>query len=101
MEIPFSDLKAASERSIYNLKITCICYRSWDVSGLGLGLSVLWTGASQRGYSIARVSDWTSHKTAVHARLEHRKGSIRVGHDADLIIWDRALTTTPYLLETD
>jgi allantoinase len=63
--------------------------KAWGgVSGLGLGLSALWTGASHRGYPISKVLEWTSHRTAVHARLDHRKGSIQVGHDADLIIWD-------------
>lgn len=63
--------------------------KAWGgVSGLGLGLSALWTGARKRGYSVAQVSEWTSLRTAVHAGLAHRKGSIKIGHDADLILWD-------------
>jgi allantoinase len=63
--------------------------KAWGgVSGLGLGLSALWTGAKQRGYSISKVIEWTSHNTAVHARLADRKGRIAKGYDADLIIWD-------------
>lgn len=67
--------------------------KAWGgVSGLGLGLSALWTGArdsaNERNHSISKVMEWTSHRTAVHARLDHRKGSIRMGYDADLIIWD-------------
>lgn len=63
--------------------------KAWGgVSGLGLGLSALWTGASKRGYSIGKVLEWTSMRTAVHARLDDRKGGITVGNDADLIIWD-------------
>ncbi|CAG7846420.1 Allantoinase [Serendipita indica DSM 11827] len=63
--------------------------KAWGgISGLGLGLSVLWTGAKKRGYSIKRVMEWTSERTALHARLHHRKGSITVGHDADLIVWN-------------
>ncbi|CAG8768355.1 13364_t:CDS:1, partial [Acaulospora colombiana] len=63
--------------------------KAWGgVSGLGLGLSALWTGAKQRGHSISKVIEWTSHNTAVHARLADRKGRIEKGLDADLIIWD-------------
>jgi allantoinase len=77
--------------------------KAWGgVSGLGLGLSALWTGASKRGYSIGRVLEWTSLRTAIHARLDQRKGSIKVGCDADLIIWDPnkeirvSIWTVPY-----
>lgn len=65
--------------------------KAWGgISGLGLGLSALWTGACQRNrnISIGRIIDWTSFRTAVHARLADRKGKIQIGHDADLIIWD-------------
>ncbi|KAG8815367.1 hypothetical protein FRC17_000737 [Serendipita sp. 399] len=63
--------------------------KAWGgVSGLGLGLSALWTGAKKRGYGIREVVRWTCENTAVHARLHHRKGKIQVGYDADLILWD-------------
>ncbi|KZT07861.1 allantoinase [Laetiporus sulphureus 93-53] len=58
------------------------------ISTLGLGLSLLWTEGSRRGLEIERVAEWVCAKTARHAGLEHRKGHLKVGYDADLIIWD-------------
>ncbi|TFK46625.1 allantoinase [Heliocybe sulcata] len=58
------------------------------VSTLGLGLSALWTEGRKRGVSAAQVVRWMSKRTAAHAGLADRKGAIRVGHDADLVIWD-------------
>ncbi|KAG8823855.1 hypothetical protein FRC18_010650 [Serendipita sp. 400] len=63
--------------------------KAWGgISGLGLGLSAIWTGAKKRGYGIRDVVRWTCENTATHARLDSRKGKIEVGYDADLIIWD-------------
>ena len=58
------------------------------ISTLGLGLSLLWTEGKKKGVSIGRILQWTSNRTAIHAGLNSRKGEIRVGLDADLIIWD-------------
>lgn len=58
------------------------------ISTLGLGLSLLWTEGKKRGISIGEIIKWTSVKTADHAGLSDNKGSLRVGSDADLIIWD-------------
>ncbi|KAJ4483394.1 allantoinase [Lentinula aciculospora] len=58
------------------------------ISTLGLGLSLLWTEASQRGISLAQIIDWTSVKTAKHVGLHERKGKLQTGYDADFIIWD-------------
>jgi len=58
------------------------------ISTLGLGLSLLWTEGRKRGVDIKRIVDWTAVKTAKHAGLEHRKGQLKVGYDADIIIWD-------------
>lgn len=58
------------------------------ISTLGLGLSLLSTGAQKRGIAFERVLAWCSSNTARHASLEDRKGGIAEGKDADLAVWD-------------
>ncbi|KAF8633355.1 hypothetical protein AX17_004527 [Amanita inopinata Kibby_2008] len=58
------------------------------ISTLGLGLSLLWTEAKDRGVSIGQISRWTSKNTAKHAGMGASKGELKVGYDADFIIWD-------------
>ncbi|KIY73043.1 allantoinase [Cylindrobasidium torrendii FP15055 ss-10] len=58
------------------------------ISTLGLGLSLLWTEGRKRGVGIGKIIDWTSKKSAQHASLDHVKGALKVGYDADIIIWD-------------
>lgn len=58
------------------------------ISTLGLGLSLLWTEARKRGVGIDKVVDWLCVKTAKHAGLADTKGQLKVGYDADLVIWD-------------
>jgi allantoinase len=58
------------------------------ISTLGLGLSLLWNEEKKRGLTIAQIIDWTSVKTAKHAGLSHIKGQLKVGYDADVIIWN-------------
>jgi allantoinase len=58
------------------------------ISTLGLGLSLLWTEGRSQDITIKQIVDWTSTKTAEHAGLGNVKGQIKVGYDADLIVWD-------------
>ncbi|KAG9090869.1 hypothetical protein FS749_000221 [Ceratobasidium sp. UAMH 11750] len=60
------------------------------ISTLGLGLSLLSTAAKRRGVAFERLLTWCSANSALHAGLADRKGSITVGKDADLAIWDAA-----------
>ncbi|RPD55615.1 allantoinase [Lentinus tigrinus ALCF2SS1-7] len=64
------------------------------ISTLGLGLSLLWTEGRKRGVSIGRIVDWLSVQTAKHAGLSDRKGQLKVGYDADMIVWDPDAQTT-------
>jgi len=48
----------------------------------------LWTEGRKRGVTIAQLMHWTSYKTAEHAGLGDTKGQLKIGYDADLIIWD-------------
>lgn len=62
------------------------------VSGLQLALSVVWTEASSRGHSISDVVRWMCAAPAALAGLTGRKGAIRAGADADLVVFDRTAT---------
>ena len=57
------------------------------ISGVQLGLSVVWTEARARGFTVADVARWMCAAPARLAGLSGRKGSIAVGHDADLVVW--------------
>lgn len=64
------------------------------IAALELSLSVIWTGAAQRGCSIAEVVGWQCGHPAALAGLAHRKGAIREGFDADLVVFDPDATFT-------
>ncbi|XP_056420671.1 allantoinase, mitochondrial-like isoform X1 [Hyla sarda] len=58
------------------------------ISSLQLGLSLFWTSARIRGFSLSDVSRLLSSNPAKLCNLEDRKGAIKIGYDADLVIWD-------------
>jgi allantoinase len=63
--------------------------KAWGgISSLQFGLSLIWTEARERGYSIAQVVDWMATRPAQFAGLGSRKGKIAVGLDADLVVFD-------------
>jgi allantoinase len=58
------------------------------ISSLQLGLSGIWTGAVARGADPTLVARWMAERPARLAGLFPIKGTIAVGADADLVIWD-------------
>ncbi|XP_072263903.1 allantoinase, mitochondrial-like [Pyxicephalus adspersus] len=63
--------------------------KAWGgISSLQFGLSLFWTAARTRGFSLTDISHLLSSNTAKLCGLDNRKGSIKVGYDADLVIWD-------------
>jgi allantoinase len=62
---------------------------SWGgISSVQLRLPVTWTGAAERGYGLGDLAEWLSSAPARLAGLDDRKGAIRVGGDADLVVFD-------------
>ncbi len=63
--------------------------RAWGgISSLQLGLPVTWTGASERNFSLTDLAAWMCENPAKLAGINHLKGRIAPGLDADLIIFD-------------
>ncbi len=71
------------------------------ISGLQLSLPAIWTEARRRGHGLEDVVRWMSTRTARLVGLDHRKGAIRAGHDADFAVLapDETFTVDPAALE--
>ncbi|MER5408816.1 allantoinase AllB [Streptomyces sp. NPDC002769] len=71
------------------------------ISGLQLSLPAIWTEARRRGHGLEDVVRWMSTRTARLVGLDHRKGAIRAGHDADFAVLapDETFTVNPAALE--
>uniref|UniRef100_H3AEL7 allantoinase n=1 Tax=Latimeria chalumnae TaxID=7897 RepID=H3AEL7_LATCH len=58
------------------------------ISSLQFGLSLFWTSAKRRGFSLPDLVKLMCQNPAQLCRLEGRKGVIAPGMDADIVIWD-------------
>ncbi|HKS09091.1 MAG TPA: allantoinase AllB [Pyrinomonadaceae bacterium] len=58
------------------------------IASLQLRLPVTWTEAQCRGFSLRDLTNWLCTNTARQVSLTSRKGSIAVGCDADIILWN-------------
>jgi allantoinase len=67
--------------------------QAWGgIASLQFGLPVMWTNAKKRGFSLQHLAEWMSRRPARLAGLHHRKGELKTGHDADLVIWNPEAT---------
>jgi allantoinase len=68
------------------------------IASLGLALPVLWTAMRQRGLSTddaaARTGKWMAARPARLAGLLGQKGTLSVGSDADIVVFDPHMTWT-------
>lgn len=63
--------------------------KAWGgISGLQFSLSVVWTEARKRGFTVRDLSRWMSAHTADFAGRRDRNGTIAVAKDANLVLWD-------------
>jgi allantoinase len=58
------------------------------ISTLQFSLPVLWTQMRGRGLTVDRLSEWMSAAPAALAGLKGKKGTLDVGCDADIVIWN-------------
>ncbi len=64
-------------------------FKAWGgIASLQFCLSIIWTEGKKRGVTISRLAQWMSEKPAALVGLQHRKGMIAAGFDADFVIWD-------------
>ncbi|KAG0173127.1 hypothetical protein DFQ28_011584 [Apophysomyces sp. BC1034] len=62
--------------------------QAWGgIASVQFGLPVLWSEGRKRGVTLQNVVNWLSYAPANQVRLGHRKGEVRVGHDADFVVW--------------
>jgi allantoinase len=63
--------------------------RAWGgIASLGFALPVLWTGMSRRGLALEFLAKWMAEAPARLAGLEGKKGALKVGADADFVVFD-------------
>jgi len=63
--------------------------QAWGgIASLSTAISVIWTEAQQRGYSLAQFAEWTSAAPARLAGLAMEVGSIEPGKHANLVAFD-------------
>ena len=63
--------------------------KAWGgISSLQLRLPVMWTEANARGFNINQLAEWLCGLPARQVGLGQQKGSISVGGDADIVIWN-------------
>ncbi len=64
-------------------------FSAWGgIASLQISLPAVWTGARSRNISLERVVEWMCTRTARLAGLQHSKGALRTGFDADITVMD-------------
>jgi allantoinase len=58
------------------------------IASLSVALPVVWTDASQRGFSLEHIARWMSSAPATLAGFSHRIGSLASGREASFVVFD-------------
>jgi len=63
--------------------------KAWGgISALQFGISLIWTEAKERGFSLVDITRLMSTETAKFAGLDSVKGAIKIGNHADFLVFD-------------
>ena len=63
--------------------------KAWGgISALQFGISLIWTEAKERGFSLVDITRLMSTETAKFAGLDSIKGAIKLGNHADFLVFD-------------
>ncbi len=63
--------------------------QAWGgVSSVELTLPIVWRGCRTHMITFNRLAQWLSENPARLVGLDHRKGRLAAGYDADLCIWN-------------
>ncbi|PCH94349.1 MAG: allantoinase AllB [Gammaproteobacteria bacterium] len=63
--------------------------KAWGgISALQFGISLIWTEAKKRGFSLVDIARLMSSETAKFAGLDSIKGEIKIGNHADFLVFD-------------
>jgi allantoinase len=69
--------------------------RAWGgIASLQIGLAAVWTEAARRDVPLQTLAKWMAEAPARLAGLQHTKGAITVGRDADLVFWNPDVEST-------
>ncbi len=64
-------------------------FQAWGgIASMQLGLPAIWTKMSRGKNSLEHLVRWMSSGPARLAGLETHKGSIAIGYDADIVVWN-------------
>jgi allantoinase len=58
------------------------------IASLSIALSVMWTEACRRNFTLCDIAGWMAERPAKLARCGKRKGKIAAGYDADFVVFD-------------
>jgi allantoinase len=58
------------------------------ISSLSVALPVMWTEASERGFSLCDLARWMAKAPARLAGCDARKGRVAAGYDADFVVFE-------------
>ncbi|CAH2259173.1 jg9996 [Pararge aegeria aegeria] len=83
------DLVASDHSPTVADKKTSNFMSAWGgISSVQFGLSLFWTEAKARGFSLSALSHYLSSGPAHLVGLGNQKGALKAGYDADLVFFD-------------